>query len=147
MEYLINIFQSIYQGWILNYVLWVKYFKKKNKMEQQRRKHIHLKHFPQHTINLEALVKRKPALATAILFMYLVKDRITMELLKSLKSQSYFSRSLGYLYKFQRVEWSCLHLIQIRVHNNFKQENRNTFKKKRNIWQLTQKLLGSNISE
>ena len=54
-------------------------FKKKNIMELQRREHIHLKHFLQHTTNLEALVKMKPALATAILLMYPVKHRFTME--------------------------------------------------------------------
>ena len=41
-----------------------------------------MKHFLQHTTNLEALVKRQSTLATAILLIYPEKHRITMEALR-----------------------------------------------------------------
>lgn len=51
-------------------------------MELQRREDIHLKHFLQHTTNLQALVEWKYVLATAILLVYLVKHMITMEAIR-----------------------------------------------------------------
>ena len=65
-------------------------FKKKNKMKLQRREHIHLKHFLQHTTNVEALVERKFAFATAIILIYPEKNKIQWKLLETLKSQPYF---------------------------------------------------------